>query len=83
MSSIVLITETLFSIERFWIKICWRSLDESCSDGTIVVGVNFREELSGFDRLESGLFSIIFDLINLIAIEIISLMSFHSKIASK
>ena len=83
MSSIVLITETLFSIERFWIKICRRSLDESCSNGTIVVGVNFREELPGSERLESGLFSMIFDLIHLIAIEIISLISFDSKTASK
>ena len=40
MSSIVLITETFFSTERFLIKIRRRSLGDSCGDGTIILGVN-------------------------------------------
>ena len=83
MSSIMLTTETLFSTERFLIKIYRRSLGDSCGGGTIIVEVDFREELSEFDESESGFFSPIFNLIDLIAIEIISLTSFNSKTASK
>ena len=74
-SSITLTTETFFSTERFLMKIYRRSLGDSCSDGVIVVELNFWRELSGFEQSESGLFSWICDLIHLIAIEIISLIS--------
>ena len=83
MLSIVSTTETLLSTEKFLIKIRRRSLGDSCSDGTIILGVNFREELSEPDKLESGLFSLTFDLIYGIAIKIMSLISFHLEIASK
>lgn len=82
-SSITLTTETLFSIERFWRKICRRPLGDSCDKGSIIVEVDFTEELSEVDESESGLFSWIFNLIHLIAIETISLTSSDTKSAFK